>query len=144
MALRDMKSKLDLTKRGVLGKKVRFTGPDEDIWMRDGLANPNQDPFNHPVATVVDEDGNVINDDHLAKLLEGDVYSSRIGAPSPAQSSLWKGGNPAEDLDLEGITQWPNNPLTTEGNHIFVHQGNTAYEPNQSYKQNKPEPGARF
>ena len=141
--LKTRRSLYDLTKRKVLGQKVLNTGPDEDIWLRDTPPGANtqfnDDPFypGDSSGTIVDEDGNVIADDHMAQLLEGDVYSSRIGAPSPAQSHLRKGATPAKDYDLEGIQQWPNNPLT------WMNQG-TAFAPNESYKDNKPEPGAKF
>lgn len=54
--------------------------------------DPTSSPFNDGGAPT----------DHLADLLTKDAESSRLNAPSPAQSPQYMGPGPSGDLDLEG------------------------------------------
>lgn len=54
--------------------------------------NPTSSPFHLDNAST----------DHLVDLLTEDAESTRLNAPSPAQSSQYMGPGPSGDLDLEG------------------------------------------
>ena len=81
-------------------------GPIEDMgapisqegtaqWNR-GLSQGNANPLPFDVSDNTGKEG------HLVDLLTKDVESTRLNAPSAAQSPKWMGNAPGSDLDMEG------------------------------------------
>ena len=79
---------------------------------------------------------------HLVNLLKRNVKSTQVGH----SDIKYKGQISGADLDLDNMTQWPNNPAWNDGGGIK--QGKVSGQPpftaNENYKNNPPEPGSRF